>query len=94
MRDPADRAADDKEAERGARREVQRGHRGAERKIDIGILAGRVECRSFDPVRNILLVSFRIALNYDFDAPEEEADGLAKCRVVSENEFAARRTEK
>ena len=51
----------------------------------VAILSGRIECRSYDANRGTLDVAFRLAVQHE-DDPEEHADGLAKCRIHSEQD--------
>ena len=45
------------------------------------IMRGRIECRKFDPEREVLTVSFRLAVQDGEYGREDEADGVVYCEV-------------
>jgi hypothetical protein len=45
------------------------------------IMGGRIECRRYDAQRNILVISFRLAVQDGEYGREDEADGILYCPV-------------
>lgn len=55
------------------------------RDLTLWIVAGRITVRRFDPERQILSIAFRLTVQDDHDGEQDEADGVAHCRVIEQD---------
>ena len=56
------------------------------RDLELWIMSGRIECRRYDAGRGVLTVDFRLSVQDGEYGREDEADGVAYCRVITDED--------